>query len=184
MRRLILIRHSLSAVRADLPPAQWHLAPEGVTRARAFARRLDPGNASRIFTSSEPKAVETALVLGEIWRLPVEEVPGLHEHERPENRIVSAEQFEATIAALFARPSEIVFGSESADAARQRFAAAVASLVARHDGDIVIVTHGTVMALFIALHTGKDAFDIWKEQQMPCATTLTLPDDRSPATVT
>ena len=179
MRRLILIRHSLSAVRPDRPPALWHLTPEGVARAKALAGRVDPGAASRIFSSSEPKALETARVLGEVWRLPVEEVPDLHEQERPANGIVSAEQFEATIAALFARPSEIVFGSESADAARQRFTAAVAGLVARHDGDIVIVTHGTVMALFIASHTGDDAFELWKQLQMPCATTLTLPDYRS-----
>lgn len=176
VRRLILIRHSQSAVRPDLPPAQWHLTPEGVTRARALAARVDPGDASRIFSSSEPKALETARVLGEVWTLPVEEVPGLHEHVRPANGIVSAEEFEATIAALFARPSEIVFGSESADAARQRFTAAVTALVARHAGDIVIVTHGTVMALFIASHTGQDAFHLWKQQQMPCVTTLTLPD--------
>ena len=176
MRRLILIRHSVSAVDPDVPPAEWHLTPEGVTRAEALARSFDPGTASCIFSSSEPKALETARVLGEIWRLPVEEVPGLHEHERPANRILSAEQFEATIGALFARPSEIVFGAESAGAARQRFAAAVTGLVERHDGDIVIVTHGTVMALFVALHTGRDAFEVWKQQQMPCATTLTLPD--------
>jgi broad specificity phosphatase PhoE len=183
MRRLILIRHSLSAVRPDVPPAKWHLTPEGVTRARAFAVRVDLGAASRIFSSSEPKAVETARVLGEVCGLPVEEVPDLHEHERPESRIVSGEQYEATIAALFARPSEIVFGSESADVARQRFTAAVTGLVERHDGDIVIVTHGTVMALFVASHTGKDGFELWKQQQMPCAATLTLPDYRSLVTV-
>jgi hypothetical protein len=50
-----------------------------------------------------------------------------------------------------------VFRSESADAARQRFAAAVTGLVERHDEDIVIVTLGTVMALFTASHTGQDA---------------------------
>jgi len=32
------------------------------------------------------------------------------------------------------------------------------------------------MALFIASHTGQDAFRLWKQQQMPCAATLTLPD--------
>jgi broad specificity phosphatase PhoE len=183
VRRLILIRHSLSAVRPDLPPAKWHLSPEGATRARAFAARVDLRAASRIFTSSEPKAVETARVLAEAWGLPVVEVPDLHEHERPGNPIVSRERFEAMIGALFARPSEIVFGSESADAARQRVTAAVTGLVERHDGDIVIVTHGTVMALFIAAYTGRDAFELWKQQQMPCAAILTLPDYGSLVTV-
>lgn len=174
--RLILIRHSLSDVRPDAPPAKWTLSPEGVSRARAFARGIDLSRASRIFSSSEPKALETARVLGEVSGLPVEEVPGLHEHERPETGLVTREQFEAKVTALFSRPSEVVFGSESADAARQRFTAAVTGLVQRHHGDIVIVTHGTVMALFVAAHTGKDAFEVWRQQQMPCAAILTLPD--------
>ena len=32
------------------------------------------------------------------------------------------------------------------------------------------------MALLIAMHTGKDAFEVWKQQDMPCATILKLPD--------
>lgn len=176
MHQLILIRHSIPEVRPDAPPSTWHLAPEGVARAKTFAARIDLSRASRIFSSAEPKALETARVLGEAWQLPVEQVTGLHEHERPETRIVPPAQFEANIRALFARPSEIVFGSESADAARQRFTTAVAGLVERHHGDVAVVTHGTVMALFVAAHTGRDAFELWKQQQMPCAALLTLPD--------
>ena len=182
--RLILIRHSVSDVRPDVPPAEWPLTPEGVSRARAFAQRIDASRASRIFSSSEPKALETARVLGEVWGFPVEAVPGLHEHERPEPGLVTREQFEANIAALFSRPSEVVFGSESADAARQRFAAAVTRLVERRHGDVVIVTHGTVMALFVSALTGKDAFELWRRQQMPCAAILTLPDYTSLQIVT
>ena len=106
----------------------------------------------------------------------VEPVPGLHEHERPKTRIVPPAQFEANIRALFARPSEIVFGSESADAASQPFTTAVVGLVERHHGDTAVVTHGTVMALFVAAHTGRDAFEVWQQQRMPCAALLTLPD--------
>jgi broad specificity phosphatase PhoE len=44
--------------------------------------------------------------------------------------------------------------------------------------DVVAVTHGTVIALFVAKHTGTDPFEFWRRQQMPFAVTLTLPELR------
>lgn len=175
-RRLTMVRHSLSEIRPDLPPALWRLSSDGVTRARSFAMRLDPGTATCVFTSSEPKAAETAHLLGGIWKVPVEEVAGLHEHERHEARILSRAQFEERIREMFARPSELVFGAESADDARRRFTATVMHLIRRTVGDLVIVSHGTVMALFVGAETGIEPFPFWKRQEMPFAVTLALPD--------
>jgi broad specificity phosphatase PhoE len=175
MRRLILVRHSVPETRPDVPPASWHLSADGITRARAFATRIDPRTADRIFTSSEPKAVQTARVLGECWNLPVEEAHRLHEHERPVPGLLTREQFEAHIRQLFARPTELVFGAETADAARARFDAAVQQLVRRTDGDILIVTHGTVIALFVAAHSGVEPFAFWQQQKMPDAVAFALP---------
>jgi broad specificity phosphatase PhoE len=178
MRRLILIRHSVPDIRPDIPPALWQLSADGVARARAFASRIHPGTADRIFTSSEPKAVQTACALAEVWKLPVEEAAGLHEHERPVSPMLSPEQFEAKIRELLARPAELVFGAETAEAARVRFDIAVQQLVRRTDRDVLIVSHGTVIALFVAAYGYLDAFTFWKRQQMPCAVTFALPDLR------
>ena len=158
-----------------VPAAQWSLSPEGRARAGAFASRIDSGNAERVFTSVEPKAVQTAHALADAWKLPVEEVPGLHEHERPKPRMMSREQFEATVRDLFARPSELVFGAETADAARLRFSDAVMRLADNTERDVIVVSHGTVIALFAAAHAGVDAFDFWGQLDMPCAVTFTLP---------
>jgi broad specificity phosphatase PhoE len=174
-RRLILIRHSVPQIYPEVPPAAWHLSADGIARARAFASRVDPGTADRIFTSSEPKAVETATALGEVWNLPLEEAPGLHEHERPQPRMLSREHFESQVGELFARPAELVFGAETANSARVRFVEAVLRLVRRTDRDVVIVSHGTVIALFVAAHSDLEAFTFWRQQQMPDGVSFDLP---------
>lgn len=177
-RRLILVRHSVPDVRRDVPSAQWRLSPDGIARAHRLARRLQPGGASTIFTSREPKAVETARAMAAEWGLAVEEVDGLHEHERPLAQMFSREVFEARVRELFERPGELVFGAETAERARRRFTMAVMRLVAARSGDVVVVTHGTVMTLFVAEAAGVEPFSFWKRQQMPFAVTLTLPELR------
>jgi broad specificity phosphatase PhoE len=174
-RRLVLVRHSVPEIRRDVSSRDWRLSAEGLTRARAFSRQLQP-IATRVFTSAEPKATETARALAECWGVPVEEVPGLHEHERPQAQLLSREAFEQKIRDLFARPGELVFGAETAEQARRRFTMAVMRLVARAADDVVVVTHGTVMALFVAEVAGVEPFEFWKRQQMPFAVTLALPD--------
>ena len=176
MRRLILVRHSLPDIRREVPSAEWRLSPEGRLRARELARRVHPSGAAKVFTSVEPKAVETAGELAQEWGLEVEEVPGLHEHERPLAQMLSREAFEEKVRGLFTRPKELVFGAETGDAARRRFTMAVMRLVARAPGDIAVVSHGTVMTLFVAEATGVEPFTFWKGQEMPCAVTLSLPE--------
>lgn len=143
-----------------------------------LARRIDAPRTSTVFTSTEPKASETAGALAETWGLPVEELAGLHEHERPQAQMLSREAFDAKIRDLFARPSELVFGAETADQARRRFTLALMRVVARVPDDVVAVTHGTVMTLFVAEATGIEPFAFWKRQEMPCAATLVLPELR------
>jgi broad specificity phosphatase PhoE len=155
-----------------------------VARARAFAGRLQPCDGTSLFTSHEPKAVETAHVIAQELGLDAEVVPGLHEHERPLAQLLSRDEFERRVRDLFARPGELVFGAETADQARRRFTVAAMRLVIASAGDVIIVTHGTVMTLFVAEATGIEPFAFWKRQQMPFAVTLTLPDLRLERTIT
>jgi broad specificity phosphatase PhoE len=174
--RLILIRHSVSEPNPDVPAAEWRLAADGVARARDLSQLLHPDGATAVFTSIEPKAVETARALAERWGIDVVGVPGLHEHERPEATWMAQDVFERTVHDLFARPGDLVFGAETADQARLRFTRAVMRLVADATGDVVVVSHGTVMALFVSQVTGIDPFTFWKQQAMPFAVTLRVPE--------
>jgi broad specificity phosphatase PhoE len=69
---------------------------------------------------------------------------------------------------FFARPTERIFGDESANEARARFAEAINSVLREYSGRTVgIVAHGTVIALYAAphFHTGPAA--LWKRLQHP-----------------
>jgi broad specificity phosphatase PhoE len=175
-RRLVLVRHSLPEIKRDVPAAQWALSESGKARATEFARHVDPGSARSVFTSEEPKAVETATALAAVWGLDVQPMPGLHEHERPEARMFSRDEFEGRIRQMFARPRDLVFGTETAERARRRFTLALLRLMARTTEDVIAVSHGTVMTLFVAEATGAEPFAFWKSLQMPCAITLRVPD--------
>jgi hypothetical protein len=102
MSRLILVRHSLPDIRREVPAAEWHLSADGIARAELLARQLDPGSATAVFSSPEPKAFETAQALAATWSLRAEAVPGLEEHLRPEAQWMSREAFEhGTVMTLF-----------------------------------------------------------------------------------
>jgi broad specificity phosphatase PhoE len=177
-RRLILVRHSVPEIKREVPAAAWQLSAEGTARAAAFARHLDAGSATTVFASEEPKALETARALGGAWALPVEAVPGLQEHERPAAQFLSRDAFEERIRQMFARPRELVFGTETAEQARRRFTVALMRLVARSSDDVIAVSHGTVMTLFVAQAAGVEPFAFWKSLDMPSAVTLELPELR------
>lgn len=177
-RRLVLVRHSIPNIVRERPAAEWRLSEAGVARAREFARQLHPGSAATVFTSEEPKAVETARALAAVWGLAVEAVPGLHEHERPTAQILSRPDFEQRVREMFGRPRDLVFGAETADHARRRFTLALMRLVARSSADVIAVAHGTVMTLFVAEATGTEPFGFWKSLDMPCAVILELPELR------
>jgi broad specificity phosphatase PhoE len=176
MKRLILVRHAQPEIRREVPAAEWRLSEAGKIAAVQLARRISHEGVTQVFTSIEPKAVDTARALAATWDLGVEEVPGLHEHERPEAQWMSRDAFDRRIRELFARPAERVFGAESADEARRRFTIALMRLVTRAAGDVVVVSHGTVITLFVAGAAGVEPFAFWKNLEMPCAVTLTLPD--------
>jgi broad specificity phosphatase PhoE len=176
-RKLILVRHSLPEFVTGVPARQWHLSAEGRQRCETLAGRLAAYDLAAIVASEEPKAAETGQIVARILGLPFEMVPGLHEHERGVVRdLGSVEVFQAQVAAFFAQPSERVFGRETADEAHARFAAAVAAVLEQHPhGNPAIVSHGTVMTLFIARANHLDPVPFWKSLGLPAFAVLSLP---------
>jgi broad specificity phosphatase PhoE len=172
----VLVRHSVPDIRRDIPAAEWRLSDTGKRRAREFARLLDPGTARTIHSSEEPKAVETARALAAEWDCDVSTAAGFHEHERPAAQMLTRDAFEARVRDLFARPAERVFGAETADQARRRFTMALMRAVAASSTDIIVVSHGTVITLFVAEAAGVEPFAFWKKLEMPSAVEMSLPD--------
>lgn len=178
MSVLVLVKHSAPTILASVPAREWHLSPTGIARCAALADRLRSFESRSIVTSVEPKAVETAKLVGERLSRPVEIVEGLHEHDRRATKLLGDKAFQEAMCRLFAHPHDLVFGSETAAMALHRFADAVTHLLAGRgaDEDVVVVTHGTVISLFVAAHTGEDGFGLWERLALPSLVVLRRSD--------
>jgi broad specificity phosphatase PhoE len=174
---LILVRHSQSRQNPALPASQWGLSDEGRRRCGALAERLAIYRPVAIVTSRERKAVETGAIVAARLDLPAETAAGLHEHARERAGYSSPEAFEQSVAALFERPGELVFGEETASQAEQRFDQAVSDVLGRYpEQAVAVVAHGTVISLFVARHAGIAPAPFWKSLGMPAIVVLALPD--------
>jgi broad specificity phosphatase PhoE len=173
---LILVKHSLPEIVPGEPAAAWRLSPEGRARCRPLAEKLAAYRPRIVVSSVEPKARETAEAVAATLGCGLEVVAGLQEHERSSVPFMSKDAFEAAVAAFFARPTELVFGEETADLAHVRFAAAVDGVLAHHAGQTVaIVAHGTVITLFAARATGLEPLSLWKTLGLPSFVVFSLP---------
>jgi broad specificity phosphatase PhoE/GNAT superfamily N-acetyltransferase len=176
---LILGRHSLPEFRSDVPASRWRLSAEGRERCLLLARRLAPYGLSAVLSSVEPKAVETAQIVARELGLPCEAVEGLHEHDRGNVVGLDVAQFHDAVARLFAQPDELVFGRETAEEARLRFAAALDGVLARYaEANVAVIAHGTVLSLTLAHVAGLDAYAFWQRLGLPCFVVLSRPELR------
>ena len=158
-RHLVLVKHSLPAIDRDRPASRWTLSPDGRRRAAALTDHLARFAPAVVHASPEPKAIETATIVADRLGLEVEAVAGLEEQARDNEPITTPDDFRARAKRLFEEPDRVVFGAESATAARLRFTRALMGVVAgRPEGDLVVVSHGSVITLFVAAATSRTPF--------------------------
>jgi broad specificity phosphatase PhoE len=181
MPKLILVRHAAPATDACVAANQWPLSDAGRQSVRGLARTLAPFWPAVLVSSREAKAAETAALLARELGGRYTTAPGLQEQNRTSLGWLSDQEFGAGIAALFARPSEAVFGDESADRAYERFRAAVNGVLDQHpDENVALVTHGTVMTLLVTraqpAPAGQDPLAFWQRLGLPAVAVLSRPD--------
>jgi broad specificity phosphatase PhoE len=168
MPKLILIKHAKPTVVPDEPPERWPLSDEGRLKCAALADQVRAFAPSVVVASDELKASETGRLVAEALGVAHEVTPGLHEHDRSNVPQMQTREFISYMALLFKRPNERVLGLESADEALDRFQEALEGVVAEHSGkDVAVVTHGTVIALYVAELTGDDPFTLWRRMGLP-----------------
>ncbi|HEX7001175.1 MAG TPA: histidine phosphatase family protein [Trueperaceae bacterium] len=174
---LLLVRHARPELRAGVKASEWRLAADAEEATTALAaevdRLLEPTGrrVTQLWSSTEPKAIGTARALGAVWGLGVEQLEDLGEHRRGPLPIVGDLEWRETIATLFARPDELVLGSETATEARLRFTAAIGEVLRFGEaGDLsAVATHATVMTLLLAAANGIAAMSLWGSLGMPDA---------------
>lgn len=168
MSYLILIRHSLPEIQPEQPAAAWQLSEEGWQRCRILADHLQPYGLKRIFASQELKAGQTAQAVAEQLGIPWASAPGLEEHHRALMHIVPRPEFRSLVARLLQNPQEMIFGEETGAQARERFSSALQRLLQLHPNEnLGVVTHGTVLSLWIEQRFSIPAFSYWEQLGLP-----------------
>ena len=176
MRKLVLVRHSQPRIERNTPAAEWRLSQLGRRRAKSMAAHLRGYRVSLIRCSREPKAVETAEVLGNALGVPIRVKTGLEEHHRGNVPFFpTTQEFEQAVEAFFSQPSRLVLGSETASQARDRFTAAIDAVLEVDPGDAIVITHGTVMSLYLAQVADIQPMSFWRELRTPCLVEVDLP---------
>ena len=126
-------------------------------------------------SSPEPKAVETATIIGERLGLGVRVRQDLREHLRSPG-FVSQAEFHSNIRAVLENPSDVAFGHESADQVAGRIEAEIRRALSSDTGDTggnaLLVTHGTAIACFLLKRCAVDSFAVWKSFALPAFVAL------------
>ncbi len=179
MRRLVLVKHSMPEMEGDKPASAWKLGEVGRRRAELLAAGLREYSPTVIWSSREPKAIETAEIVAKGFGVPVEITDGLEEHHRDNVPFLSSkEEFEEVVERFFRCPDELVLGRETANQARYRFVAAIDEVIDAGQSDSIVVTHGTVITLYVASVAGVQTMEFWRRLGLPSYVVLTLPDMR------
>ncbi len=138
----------------DVP--RWHLSDIGRARVAALAGSEALRGTTRIISSGETKALETAQPLAEALGLSVEVRPAMHENDRSATGFLPPTEFEQVADRFFAAPDDSVRGWErAADAQARTFAEVTSCLTQPCDGDVLFVGHGGVGTLLWCALAGE-----------------------------
>lgn len=142
----------------------WALGESSREDCVLLAHALPP-EISAIYSSEEPKAKETADVLGLRLGLPVDVDTRFGEVDRPQ---VWDRDYREVAAAYLAGREEP--GWEARSAVVTRFGGAVRQALAAASADVIVATHGLAMTLWVGAAVGlEDPVPWWRELTFPDA---------------
>jgi broad specificity phosphatase PhoE len=177
MRTLILIKHAAPLVDPAKSSDLWKLSEVGREQAGKLAQQLRAMEIAVLVSSEEPKAKETAEIVGSALAVNVKTARDLREHDRRNVPHMRSRDFISMVELFFRKPGERVLGSESANEALARFTTAVDEVLASHgEGNVGIVAHGTVIALYLAAHSQRNGFELWRAMGLPSYAVIELPE--------
>ncbi|MFK7791934.1 MAG: histidine phosphatase family protein [Devosiaceae bacterium] len=126
----------------------WSLSDRGRARTKALARSKALLGTTRVITSAETKAIETATPLASALGCDVEISEAMHENDRSATGALPPDEFEQVADQFFAQPHASVRGWETAIAAQKRIVGEVNACLDDHkEGDVLFVGHGGVGTL-------------------------------------
>ncbi len=177
MDTLLLIRHSLPDIKPETSSTEWVLSGVGRERCKSLAKLIKEYAPQTIVTSDEMKAFQTGAIIARNLDIPVTIFENLHEHKRDPNGFKDQVGFEQCMADFFSHPNDLIFGKETAEQALQRFSNSLEAVLSHYPGgNIAVVTHGTVMTLWVTHLTGENPYSFWKRLGIPALVVFSRPE--------
>jgi broad specificity phosphatase PhoE len=150
-RRLLYLTHPEVRIDPAVPVPQWSLSETGLRRTRAFAVQPGVARITRIVSSAETKAVETAQIIALARGIQAEVDEDMGENDRSATGFLPPAEFERHADAFFARPFDSIAGWERAIDAQDRIRKAIADCLdddhPGNAGSVLLVGHGGVGTL-------------------------------------
>ncbi len=145
----LYITHPQVQIDPAVPVPDWGLSTIGRARAEACAQQGWVRRLTRVVSSGERKAIETAEILAAAAGLQIEIEPSTHENDRSATGFLKPPEFEAAADWFFAHPHASYHGWERAIDAQARIVGALNGVLATHDATkpIAFVGHGGVGTL-------------------------------------
>jgi len=145
----LYITHPQVQIDPSVLVPDWGLSAVGRARAETCARQPWVQRLTRIISSGERKAIETAEILAAAAGLRIEIDPSTNENDRSATGFLQPSDFEKAADWFFAHPEESYRGWERATDAQARIVGAVDAILATHDANkpIAFIGHGGVGTL-------------------------------------
>jgi broad specificity phosphatase PhoE len=172
----LYVRHAMPLLAPDLPSSQWDLGPAGRAAAKELAGSLSVGQALAIVVSStEPKAVSTAVPIAERFAVELRADARLVEVRRP--WIGSAVDYRALAHRYLAGGAPEGWEDRASVAERMAHAVLDAREVAG-GGAVAVVGHGLSLCVHLEsqLPAGFDPGSLWARLAFPDAWTVDRAD--------
>jgi broad specificity phosphatase PhoE len=181
LTRLVVVRHGRTEwnrVERFRGRADIGLDEIGIKQAKAAAARIADWKVSAIYSSPLRRALTTAEILAQPFRLEVKSLVGIVDIDYGKWQGLSPEEAAAQYGSLYEKwlnsPQKVKFpGGESLADVRERVASAVNNLIAQHPEEtIVIVSHKVVCQILILNLLDLDNSHFWQIAQDVCAINL------------
>lgn len=151
MSNVYFITHPNVKVDFNVPIPQWDLSEEGLKRLDELLKQPWLKDIKSIFSSNEQKAKTAALKISELLNFPVNYKEELGEMDRSSTGPLPFEEFSKLVDEFFEKPNESIRGWEKATDTQNRIIKAIEEVLKEApEGDIAIVAHGGVGALFLS----------------------------------
>lgn len=150
------LSHPQVEINPGVPVPDWGLSVTGRVRTEALANAGWLAGTTRVVSSGERKAIETAEILAGSLGVSIEVREAMHENDRSATGFLPPEEFEAVASQFFAEPDVSVRGWERARDAQARIVREVEAVLAQPDeGDVLFVGHGGAGTLLYCHYAGQ-----------------------------